>query len=66
MTTQAPAATLKRDKHKSQIMDLIDLVTLHGSDIKTDRDISANRHDQKVMFCSTYQFAAVDYLWTAC
>lgn len=63
MTTQAPAATLKRDKHKSQIMDLIDLVTLHGSDIKTDRDISANRQDQKVMmFCSTYQFAAVDYL----
>lgn len=63
MTTQAPAATLKRDKHKSQIMDLIDLVTLHGGDIKTDRDISANRQDQKVMmFCSTYQFAAVDYL----
>lgn len=47
MTTEGPAATLKCDKHKSQKMDLIDLVTLPGSDIKSDRDISANRRDQK-------------------
>lgn len=30
MTTRAPAATWKRDEHKSQIMDLIDLTFLHG------------------------------------
>lgn len=39
MTTQAPAATLKRDKHKSQKMDLIDLASLRGTDIKTDRGV---------------------------
>lgn len=39
MTTRAPAATLKRDKYKSQKMDLIDLASLHGTDIKTDRGV---------------------------
>lgn len=33
MTTGAPAATLKNDKHKSQRMELIDLASLHGTDI---------------------------------
>lgn len=39
MTTRAPAATLKHDKHKSQKMDLIDLASLHGTDIKADRGV---------------------------
>lgn len=33
MTTPAPAATLKHDKHKGQKMDLIDLPSLHGTDM---------------------------------
>lgn len=36
---RAPAATLKRDKHKSQKMDLIDLASLHGIHIQTDRGV---------------------------
>ena len=64
MTTRAPAATLKRDEHKSQKMDLIDLASLHGIDIKTDRAVQANRHRSKRdnIFCSTYKLTAVEYL----
>lgn len=47
MTTKAPAATVKRDKHKSRIMDWIDLASLHGTDIKSDRGVEANRRRSK-------------------
>lgn len=43
MATQVPAATLKRDKNKGQIMDLIDLAPLRGADIKTNGGVKAQQ-----------------------
>lgn len=47
MTTLALAATLKRDKHKSLIMDLIGLSSLRDADIRADRGVKANRQRSK-------------------
>lgn len=39
MTTQDPAATLKRNKHKSQKMNSIDLASLDEADVKNDSGV---------------------------